>query len=112
MRNFIDFGVTTPPLEDCAQVGSRTYDYYERARQEAKALINQLRRLVGPEPDGARLGIKSHPHDFGTYLTVVCYCDDEDPLSSQYAQLCDEKLPQEWDEQARQELNLQPEKGL
>jgi hypothetical protein len=111
MRNFIDFGVTTPPLEDCAKVGSGTYDYYDRARREARALIHQLRRLVGPEPDGAQLTVKSHPHDFGTYLTVVCYCDDVDPLSSQYALLCDEKLPQLWDALARQELNLPPEEG-
>jgi len=111
MRNFIDFGVTTPPEEDCAQVGSTSYDYHTRARQEAKALINQLRRILGPEPDNARLGIKSHEHDFGSYLTVFCYCDDEDPVSSQYAQLCDEKLPREWDDEARRELNLYPEKG-
>jgi len=112
MRNFIDFGVTTPAEEDCAQVGSRTYDYHERARREAKALINQIRRSVGPEPDNARLGIKSHEHDFGSYLTVVCYCDDEDPLACEYAQLCDEKLPHTWDDEARRELNLQPEKGV
>src|SRR2546430_1549101 len=108
MRDFVDLGATTPPMEDCAQVGSKSYDYYDRARREARAYMNQLRRLLGPEPDGARLGIKSHEHDFGSYLTVVCHYDDEDPISSAYAQRCDEESPQEWDDDARVELALNP----
>jgi hypothetical protein len=106
MRDFIDLGATTPPMEDCAQVGSRSYDYYDRARQEARAFILQLRRQFGEEPDGARLSVKSHPHDFGTYLTVVCHYDDADPVSSAYAVRCEAEGPQEWDEPARQELGL------
>ena len=105
MRDFIDLGGTTPPEESCAQVGSREYDYYDRARREAKALIGQLRRLLGEEPDNARLSVKSHPHDFGSYLTVVCYYDDQDPVSSAYASRCDNEGPREWDEQARRELS-------
>jgi hypothetical protein len=108
MRDFVDLGVTTPPEESCAQVGSREYDYYDRARKEAKALIGQLRRLVGEEPDNAWLSTKSHPHDFGTYLTVVCHYDDADPDSSAYAIRCDDEIPAEWDEQARKELSLNP----
>jgi hypothetical protein len=34
MRDVIDLGVTTPPNEECARVGSRTYDYCDRARKE------------------------------------------------------------------------------
>jgi hypothetical protein len=108
MREFVDLGVTTPPEEDCAQVGSKSYDYYDRARKEARALINQLRRLLGPEPPGASLSVKSHEHDFGSYLTVVCYYDGDDRLSADYAQRCDGECPTEWDDQARQELSLTP----
>jgi hypothetical protein len=108
MRDLVDLGGTTPPEESCAQVGSREYDYHDRARKEAKALIGQLRRMLGEEPDNARLSVKSHPHDFGTYLTVVCHYDDEDPISSAYAVRCDDEMPSEWDEQARQELSLNP----
>jgi hypothetical protein len=106
MRDFVDLGITAPAMEDCAQVGSKSYDYYDRARKEAKALIAQLRRQVGAESDGARLSVKSHPHDFGNYLTVVCYYDDADPVSSAYATRCDEECPTEWDDEARQELSL------
>jgi len=106
MCSFVDLGTTTPPMEDCAQVGARDYDYYERAKREAKAFINQLRRMFGPEPPGARLAIKSHPHDFGTYITTVVFYDNTDELGAQYAQRCDAEGPQEWDEAARSELQL------
>jgi hypothetical protein len=108
MRDFIDLGGTAPPEEECAQVGSRDYDYHERARKEARALIAQIRRLLGDEPDNVRLSIKSHPHDFGSYLTVVCHYDDRDPVSSAYASRCDNECPREWDDEARKELSLNP----
>src|SRR5581483_6335620 len=98
MSDFVDLGGTTPPMEACAQVGSREYDYSDRARKEARAYINQLRRMFGAEPDGVRLSIKSHPHDFGTYLTVVCYFDSNDKTGSHYAARC-ESGPDEWDEE-------------
>lgn len=106
MRDFIDLGGTTPPEESCAQVGSREYDYHEQARKEAKAYMNLLRRVLGDEPPGARLAIKSHPHDFGSYLTVVCHFDDGDQQGAAYAQRCDAEAPAEWDEAARVELSL------
>src|ERR1700733_14821594 len=98
MRDAIDLGVTTPPDEDCAQVGSTAYDYYDRARKEGRALINQLRRTIGPEPPGAGLQLKSHAHDFGNYFTVVCTYDVEDPTAASYAERCDVGCPKEWDD--------------
>jgi hypothetical protein len=111
MSDFIDLGVTAPAEESCAQVGNRSYDYYDRARAEARALINQLRRTLGPEPPGTRLSLKSHPHDFGTYLTIVCYFDGKDAASAAYAQRCDNECPLVWDEQARAELGLLHSEG-
>jgi hypothetical protein len=110
MREHVDLGGTTPPEESCAQVGSRDYDYFDRARNEARAYIGLLRRMFGDEPDGARLGVKSHPHDFGTYLTVVCYFDPENQPAADYAARCEAEGPKEWDEDARRELNLNPER--
>lgn len=106
MNDFVDLGSTTPPEESCAQVGSREYDYYDRARKEARAYVNQLRRMFGNEPDGARLSVKSHPHDFGNYLTVVCFFDPDDKQAADYAQKCESDGPAEWDEEARTELHL------
>ena len=110
MQEHVDLGGTTPPEESCAQVGSREYDYYDRARREARAYIGLLRRRFGDEPDGARLGVKSHPHDFGTYLTVVCYFDADSAAAADYASRCEAEGPQEWDEQARRELGLDTER--
>ena len=110
MQEHVDLGGTTPPEESCAQVGSREYDYYDRARREARAYIGLLRRTFGEEPDGARLSVKSHPHDFGTYLTVVCFFDPDNRAASDYASRCEAEGPQEWDEEAGRELGLDTER--
>lgn len=101
MRDYIDIG-SSPPDEDCVQVG--TADYAARARAECRAYIALLRRTVGPEPDGARLAVHANPHDFGTYLSVACHFDADDPESVQYAYRCESEGPQAWDDQARREL--------
>jgi hypothetical protein len=101
MNDFIDVG-SSPPGEDCAQVGSD--GYHARARRECRAYIAQLRRVFGDEPDGAHLSIKSNPHDFGSYLSVICYFDERFPASVQYAFRCESESPEQWDTQARQEL--------
>lgn len=107
MQDHVDLGGTTPPMESCAQVGSREYDYHDRARKEARAFINQLRRIFGCEPEGARLSVKSHPHDFGSYITVVVYFDPDNAKARAYANRCDEETPHEWDAVAKQELEQQ-----
>src|SRR5256885_15194424 len=106
MRDCMDLGCA-PSMEHCAQVG--TDEYFDRARTECRAYIALLRRSLGDEPPGATLSVKSNPHDFGTYLSVVCYFDPDDPAATDYAFKCEAKGPREWDEQARRELNLKPE---
>ena len=110
MQELVDLGGTTPSGESCAQVGSREYDYLDRARREARAYIGLLRRLFGEEPDGARLSVKSHPHDFGTYLTVVCFFDPTSASAADYASRCEAEAPSEWGESARHELKLDTER--
>ena len=101
MQDCLDLG-SSPSHEDCAQVGRD--DYYELARRECRAYIGQLRRLLGDEPEGARLSVKSNPHDFGTYLSVVVFFDGDNPAALDYAYRC-ETGAESWDEQARLELN-------
>ena len=60
--------------------------------------------MQGEPPPGARLKVKSCPHDFGTYYEVVCYFDPEDSGAAQYAYRCEDGLPEYWDEVARGEL--------
>jgi len=104
MSDLIDVG-SAPTEESCAQVG--TQGYYDQARRECRAYINQLRRTFGPEPDGARLSMKTNPHDFGTYLSVVCYYDSSKPESVEYAFRCENSSPAEWDKAARRELAME-----
>jgi len=101
MTDWLDIG-SSPPGESCAQVGAD--DYYPRARCECRAYIHQLRRVLGTEPTGASLGIRSNPHDFGDYLSVVCYYDPTNQTAIDYAFRCENNGPELWDEHAKTEL--------
>lgn len=92
----------SPVGEECAQVGSD--GYYERAKKECNAFIRQLRREFGNEPTGARLYIKSNPHDFGNYYEVECKFDENCPEAIEYAFELEARLPENWDEKAKVEL--------
>lgn len=87
---------TVPVEEPCVQVGEK--NYMERMLEECKQFIELLRKKFGPEPEGARLSIKSFPHDFGSYLEVVCYFDTDNPESMAYAFCIGENLPLKWDD--------------
>lgn len=106
MRDRMDLG-SAPPLEACAQVGRD--DYVVRARKECRAYIGLLRRSLGDEPDGASLSVHSNPHDFGSYLSVVCHFDPDVLAAVDYALRCESAGPADWDEVARIELSLDPD---
>lgn len=104
-QDYINIG-STPCDEDCAQVGSQ--DYYSRARAECERFRNLLRKKFGPEPAGARLAIKTFPHEFGSYLEVVCYYEEgeyneetgetEQTESEKYALRCSDEMPKRWED--------------
>ena len=98
LPDWIDLG-PVPAMEDCAQVGRD--GYWEQARRECRAYVNLLRRTMGAEPEGARLSVKSNEHDFGTYLSVVCFYDPSVSGSVDYALRCESEGPAHWDEEAR-----------
>ena len=105
MRDFIEIG-PVPCDEECEQVGMPTYDA-TRARLECQCFIEQLRRQFGSEPEGARLRIKSNPHDFGNYLEVVYHFDDAHPDSVEYAFQCEGgEVWAYWDAESREKLGL------
>lgn len=101
MRDYIFIG-PTPSAEDCQQVGTDQYDP-TMARAECRAYLHQLRRVYGPEPEGAVLKIKSNPHEFGSYLEVVCEYDDRNETAVEYAFNC-ENGTENWDDEAKAEL--------
>lgn len=96
-----------PASEWCAQVG--TDGYLEQAKRECRAWINQLRRVFGPEPTGAKLAITSNPHDFGAYLDVVIWFYGKDRQATDYAYKVEDNRILLWDAEARKELKLLPE---
>lgn len=98
--DYVDIG-PTPASEDCEQLGPNYNP--NKARAECKAFINQIRRERGEEPFGARLTIKSNPHDFGTYLEVVCKFDENNEEAAEYAFSC-ECTAEYWDDEAKAEL--------
>lgn len=106
--DIMDIG-STPHSVDGAQVGSD--NYRDEARKECNALIHQMRRICGPEPDGAYLYISANPHDFGTYYSVAVKYDDRNNEAARYAYRCEAELPEYWDAEAMKELGLTPDIG-
>ncbi len=102
--DYIELG-PVPTDEECEQLGP-TYNR-KRAFSECLAFKDQLRRQF-PKPEGVpgRLGIKSSPHDFGTYLEVVAYFDDTNEASMDWAFGIENNIPEHWDEAAKKELGL------
>ena len=101
MENYLVLA-PAPIEEDCVCVGEE--DYLPRARAECQRFIALLRTKCGPEPEGARLAVKSFLHDFGDYLEVVCYFDENLPASVAYALHCEDNLPATWDDESRTSL--------
>lgn len=92
-----------PSEESCQQVGTKDYDSI-LARAECNAFRNQIRRICGPEPDGARLTIKSNPHDFGSYYEVAVKFDEDIQEAVDYAFRIESTDISEWDAEAKKEL--------
>ena len=71
-------------------------DYAARAFAQCQRFIAVLRRRFGPEPRGARLGVRRSDQDFDPYLEVVVRFDDGDPAARAYADRCDRDAPARW----------------
>ena len=98
MRDLIDLG-SAPSEEECVQV-NKEGNYHKAMREECLRFIDLLRRTFGPEPEGARLSVKSNPHDFGTYFSTVCYFEDDNEAARKYAFRCEAETPARWDQPA------------
>lgn len=101
MTDYIHLSGTTPYDERCAQVGSN--DYMKNARMEAHAYIRQLTRTFGANPEGTKFILANNPHDFGTYIDIRFFYDDENEAHLNFMKLIDEGCA-EWDASALDEL--------
>lgn len=102
MRDYISIG-SVPFEEDCIQVGKD--NYHEMSRIECRVFIDQLTRIFGKGTENNKIRAKSFPHDFGSYLEVVVFFDDEDQDSLEYAFKVEGEFPAKWDEEALKQLN-------
>lgn len=117
MKEYIEIG-SAPCNEECVSVNPDV-DYLPAMRQECLRFMDLIRKKLGPEPEGAHLSVKSNPHDFGTYLEVVCYYDDQDEEASRYAYGCESEAPKTWDddhlspeEEAREQERKKASEGI
>jgi len=104
MENYETFG-PTPVDEDCQQVGMPSYDH-QKAKKECWAYVKQLIRQFGEPPMGARLTVKSFPHDFGSYMEACGVFDESIEEAVEYVYKIEGELPESWDEEAKKELGL------
>lgn len=95
----LDLGCT-PCDEECAQVGTENYGV--RARKECNAYIRQLIRMYGSD-EQLILKVRSNPHDFGNYHTVVGRAYSENAVLKLRRM---EEGANEWDQAAKEELGL------
>ncbi|MDE1971508.1 MAG: hypothetical protein KGI50_08110, partial [Patescibacteria group bacterium] len=61
-------------------------------------------RQFGEPPEGTRITVKSHPHDFGSYRSVAVVYNPDDETSVQYAYNVECNVPANWDTEALVEL--------
>ncbi|HPM32863.1 MAG TPA: hypothetical protein PLJ60_21195 [Chryseolinea sp.] len=101
MTDYIELVTTTPISGPCAQVGME--DYINQARFEARTYIGQLQRVYGDTPVGSHFKIIRCPHDFGTYLDIRFYYDNEDQRHVAYMDNSEQGCDR-WDELALSQL--------
>lgn len=102
---------SSPWGEDCAQTAHEGYE--ARARKECEVYAAQLVRFYEAAhgkalPAGLRLETTDNPHDFGTYFEVAAVADEGNAEAAEAAEWLANEGPEEWDEQARAALGLEP----
>lgn len=99
MTDYLNIG-PTPYNVDCAQVGQSNYQTLSTI--ECRAFALQCKRVLEsyfPEVK-VRVGIKSFPHDFGTYWEVVVYYDPDNRDEVEQALYLESADLSDWDEEA------------
>lgn len=95
--DYIELG-PCPADEECLQTGIHEIKYI---RKQAHIWADQLRRQWSDE----QFSVKTFRHDFGAYCEVLIQYNDQDEISRRSAYDVEDQLPEQWDEQARTEMN-------
>jgi len=102
MRDSFELATTVPHEE--RGISMQDEDYPLMGRLEAKTLINQIKRKIGPPPYGAGFRIISCAHDFGHYFDIEVVYDDDDEECVEYMLKAESNIPYKWDEESLIEL--------
>jgi len=97
-----DLGTNTPSDEECAQLGSISYD--KRSSIETEVFINMMIKRFGTPPGDSYFDTKYHEHDYGTYKTVAYYYDSHSYSQQKYIDKVLNRIPEQWTVIARKEL--------
>ncbi len=73
-------------------------------KKECRIYQRQLERTFPDLPPGIAFAIKSFVHDFGIYVEVCIYFDDDDEQQIDYACRVECSPPKQWDDEALTEL--------
>lgn len=92
-QQYIEFD-TTPVNEDCVSI-SQTEDYLPKMREEANRMITLLNKKFPDVPGD--FSIKRQNHDFGPYLEIRYYFDDDESGWS-VANLVESNWPLTWED--------------
>ena len=96
MREYYELG-PVPSEEDCLQTGK---DDFSLMKKECRIYQRQLERMF----QGLQFGVKTFPHDFGSYCEVVVYYDSENQDEAEKVWSIESDLPAKWDNIAKEEL--------
>jgi hypothetical protein len=91
MRDFIELG-SAPSCEECVQL-DKNKPYLDEMREEC---FKYKQLLIKMFPEGW-FNIKTFHHDFGDYLEVVIWYDNEDEKQVEYAYMVEANLPEYWE---------------
>lgn len=90
MKTDFDTLASTPPTETEKDGGC--YD-------DAKRYIELIRKVLGKEPAGSQLKPRSNPHDYGSYVTVVYFFDDDVKEHVDYMRRIEDDGPMTWNDE-------------
>lgn len=102
MRDQFELATTVPHDEECMQMDTPNYSTFSRL--EAKTLIDQIKRTIGPPPEYTGFKIISCAHDFGVYYDIAIIYDDEDEESTNYMLKVESNTPSKWDKESKEAL--------
>jgi hypothetical protein len=102
MKHFIEIG-SSPIDENCVQI-ELCRCYINALLIEVDIFKKQLERLFPITNPNNSFAVKTFQYNFDFYSVVVCYYDDSDKESVDFAFNIEANTPEKWDKEALEEI--------